>query len=434
MRTKIKVATATCTMIVALGMIGCGGGSTPATPPTGGGTTVIPDYAKKVDMDISMAKKALNLVDDGTVYGALSANMAVPMDDYGIKGGIYFGGGTLSKMMSLVFERLGFFGGCRDLYGKYAKALSSVDEGELNITVPCAYSGDYVLNAKWYSLYGDDVVNLTEDITFNNCVHNTEINVMGGFTSGRKYTYSGTMKFDMNGTRIGSTEHYNYAIDVSSFSFKRIDIATNIVRNEVTADLTADIEWYRAWSGPDIRRSDIAFDGNMEGSDYNSTGGKEDYFKVDAKEFTAKAQRNDVLETKKIEFGGYTFVAPDMNESHSGFLYGENFIADYTAEGDMHTTSYNGVIGSKCLGGSVEFSTAVVWDTNESMPDIGVPPTNGTTPYIGTTTIAGANGTAIVQFAPIAGKAAGTIIMEGDVTIPTPMTLPEMKDENCTIF
>jgi len=98
------------------------------------------------------------------------------------------------------------------------------------------------------------------------------------------------------------------------------------------------------------------------------------------------------------------------------------------------TAQFDGVLGTKCLGGSVEFATPLAWDVNSSMPDWdGNVHGHAQTPFAGKTTIMGADDAkAVLEFGEEGGKAYATLRMEDDTAVPAKTALPDLLDENCT--
>jgi len=433
MRTNIKVATASCAVIVALGMIGCGGGGTPATPPAGG-TAVTPDYAKKVDMNLDVAKGALNIV-----YGGDSELYAM----VGMSATAQETRGKYKKGMSEIpFMLLNFLDKFTHKYydGRYeVKAPARPDDRNVTLTFSCAYSGSYTVHEEYeyIDMDSEESDKYLKEYTFDACVHNAPVNMRFDTDTPppqNRFSYSGNLRFDVEysdaGCCTGMGEE-KISLEANSFVFSVTENGKKI--QDLSANFAASFDIYES---DDLEKYNISMDGDIDAADYNATSGEKiDAFAIKTKEYQYRGR----MERERyfdLNMDGYAFVAPDMNESHAGYLYGDGFKTVWQQDAnddDLWDIRFDGVLGTACLGGSVEFETTVAWDVNETMPDFDGNSDHPYTPFAGRTTITGASSTAEITFGKTTDpKSWAQIGMVGE-TPEAKTTIVKIMDENCTI-
>jgi len=430
MKTSIKVTTAVCAAVVSMGVIGCGGGSsTPAAD-----DPVVPSYAQKVTMDVPTAKKALNLI-----YGTPD---------------IYMGfSGASAQMQSssmepakskLTFIPLALVNMLNDFTEEYAggavKLSRDTESDEANITIDCAYSGTVTIDEKYEytELHGLDKYIYFKKYTFNECVHSAPIElIFDPYTTeeGYRFSYNGALSFQLDYTGLDSSDVEVASIVADGFHFTATEDGKK--EREFTANFSGSFSNYEE-DISNFYKFDVAVNGDIDMAEYNTTSGeKTASFVVKAIDFNYKGDRNEATRYASMLLDGYAYVAPDMNESHAGYLYGEDFTAAFqgdTDDDDIWSMDVNGGLGTACLGGTVEFDTVASWEINESMPDYDGDFSYPQTPYAGKMTIAGAENKAELTFGKTEDpKAWAQIGMEGEVPEPK-TTIVKIMDENCTVF
>lgn len=444
MKTHLKIITVTLATAVTMGLVGCGSSSTTPPPPPDvvddNDTVVVPDYAKKVTMDVDTAKKALGLALDGdTLWMGFQSANAPRISGEKIIGGSFFGfaEGILSFLNDFTHQ----YGGD---YGEKVKALDTYGD-ESNLTLSCAYAGSYTIHEKWTEVETVDARSnqYQKEYTFNSCVHNAAIDM--NFdplappppSHSYRYSYNGLIGLKYTYLEADGIDDGDIAIETSSFDFSLTEDGKKV--QSLKADFDASFKQYRA-DGDDAGsiRFDMTMDGVIDAAEFNATSGeKTSSFVAKATELKYKGDGYDSGSEFNIgiDLDGYLSIAPDMNASHEMYLYGEAFKLNVNASTeDTVNISINGVLGAKCLGGSVAFVTSQEWTIDENMPDI-----DGEydwTPFVGKTTIEGSDATAVLEFGKTADpKAYATLVMEGTAPVAADRkSLYNIIDDSCSLL
>jgi len=402
MKTELKIAALVCT--AAIGIVGCGGSSTPAADVD----PVVPEYATLVEADAEVAETALNLVS----------------------------GGMDGRIASLEFEDADTLGLDPTVY---PTGVDPSEESELNITMPCAYEGNYTLEIKNSFTEMRDIVQGSSfaKITFDQCVHNRGI-FLGEFVmrledDAMKYSYSGIRSMQRDFTEMDGIWSMKMTHIAENFTGVASDLSGKKYR-EVAMNMSHSMEKYEA---ADVRKKTKNWNGTTVRKIYNEEGILDSSRSLEFINFEFKKGRVNNQMTAVINgYEGITEIDDEGNITEE-FIYGENFteIKSWvrTDSGTIRSESYDGVLGTHCFGGAVNFETSVVWETNSSQPDINGD--EGTTPYVGTLTVNGASeSVAVVNFATNdANESFGTITVDGVES--DPMTRPEMSEgaEDCEV-
>jgi hypothetical protein len=438
MRANIKMATAVCAVVLGLGMVGCGSSNTPATPPAaGGGTpTVTPDYAKKVDMNLDLAKGALNIVyGDNTDLYAMAGMSATAQEAKRKRG---------EGMSEIPYMLLSFLQKFTHQYsggGGYPgkKTATRPEDHNVTLTFSCAYSGSYTVHEQVVviDMGSEESYKFLKEYTFDACDHDSPIEMDfddAALPPQYHFNYSGNLRFDVEYSDAGccpGVDKEKVSLEANSFVFSATEDGKKV--QDLSANFAASFDMYET---SNVYKYDIAMDGDVDAAEYNATSGeKVESFALKTKEYQYRG-REERKRYFDLNMDGYAFVAPDMNVSHAAYIYGDGFKVVYQGDAsdqDLWDVRFNGVLGTSCLGGSVAFETTAAWDVNTTMHDYDDGTGYPKTPFAGKTTIAGADSKAEITFGKTADpKSWAQIGMVGEAP-EAKTTIIKIMDENCTV-
>ena len=438
MKTNLKLATVACATVVGLGVIGCGGsGGTPPPPPPPPPPPVVgvPAYATPVDVNETTARKVLHFLYDGgfvahsvTAAAASKSPLALETVESAIGGPRSFQD-ILFSLFENIFQFIHIGVGSPDKVKaktSFGMAPTDTESGETNITMDCSVSGTFTLEKKWGWSDGPGAGEeyFSMKVTFDQCVHNTALfeDIMNHLTpDDYQYTYNGSFGFDAEWKDLGVVGMDSVAFDADHLTER----VTNSGINAMAFDMNAKGK-LKAEGGHGYNKFAFDMNGTAGGEDFdeNGTSTGKGVFEVEAFSMMSKQARSGDLRRQELNIDGYI----GMEETNSTgdvekmYIYGKDAVQksvkDYSpAVGHMTTNFYSGTLGLPCISGAVDLATPVVWDTNSTQTDVSAPSNTGRTPFIGTTTISGANSTvATVNFDENSAspkESFGTITVDG---------------------
>jgi len=377
--------------IVGIGIVGCGGGSGSTDVP-GSTTPDVPNYAKQVDANQTTAKKALKALGyagRGSIYSAKS------IKDVENKP---FSNSTLNNFKKLMITKKTF------------DNLDDSGEDSIDKDVNCSISGKYHIIGEKHET--DNEKNTTYEITFKNCVDDnllTDDFIVALKKSNYQYIHNGYLKYIEN---IKDDEDSN--IRSLKLAIERKNLTVVEKEDNVTISKFTDNLKFENYSlNSDDKHSDqFKINGNYKYE--NKDDGEQYSYELEAKNYESSYNwdRNKLIE--KNYLNGYVSEKDtDNNKTETYYIYAKDLKGEFKRlTDDTLSETYSGVIGNKCLGGSVELATPTTWETNTTLEDV-----NGThnTPYKGVLKVKGANNSvATIQFAiDDNNKTYGTITANG---------------------
>jgi hypothetical protein len=423
-----------------MGIVGCGGSSSGGSEPVEESA-----YNKPVNVDEETARTALNVAFGGIGLLPDSASATSKGDDSALSDSKNVGVQMMERLRSLKVA-------------ESVKAQYMPEEQEISLTgLPCSVSGTYDLYTKheYNSMPippegGADQTISTYKLTFHDCKTGLYDPILeGAFANLLENPYNGETYILYNGSlETIRTETYG---DINYEAIHRVEGVVNA--NNLTATIGDDVEnmlisananltFSESSIGYMYPLSELSFDINGTLSlmdDYGSLA-------FEAQEFglSLNYQSDPGGHDEKITLNGYAGLTMTQNEpmvmaapaedgpmSETLYLYAENLVIDQSSrEENITTTTVDGVLGLPCFGedgGTVEYDTLTDIKLDSQLYD--VDGYQGETPFVGTTTISGANASvATVNFDKNDSNITSGTITIGDVTT-EPDSLPDMIEE-----
>ena len=388
MKRSSKWMTIMSASVIAMGIVGCGGGGDVAAE--------IPDYAKKVVVDQTVAEKAMSMLNYNGVYSI-----------------------TPKKMTS------------------YEATLPTEDREDSNETENCEYNGTYTTEIS----YQEDTS--TRVYYFNHCLHNYPlgfIKIKTSASTNTRYYHEGSIKYNQTKTSSSDENNTKTEITYNAFVFKTYYNSGDLLIEE------------REQSGSTFYDNTEKATEDIYIVTENYTNHTKQYDKTSGELVTDKTKVSDHFNASTVAvdnqytttYNGYISANYENNSSLNTYLYMKDFVTMYQydhASGFLHE-SYNGTVGSSCFGGAIDVETTLQWDGNQSLVEVPsmeedtATPLIGImgrviTPYTGETVIKGLDSQVTIRFGQNdENQTYGQFIYE-DGTRSDPMRRSDMRSEAC---
>ncbi len=375
--------------MIAMGIVGCGGGGDVAAE--------IPDYAKKVEVNQTVAEKAMSMLN----YNGINSM-------------------TPRKITS------------------NEATLPSVENEDSNETENCEYNGTYTTEIS----YQEDTV--TYVYYFDHCMHNYPLGFRKIKTSASTdagYYHEGSIKYRQTKTSSNDENNTKTEITYNAFVYKEYYYSVLVK------------EWEQSGS--------TFYDNTKKATEdiyivtENYTNHTKQYDKTSGELVTDRTKVSDHFNASTVTVGnqstttynGYISTNYENNSSLNTYLYLKDFVTMYQYDHDsgLIQESYNGTVGSNCFGGAIDVETTHQWDGNQSLAEVpsmeedtAIPKALGIvmlygvkTPYTGETLIKGQDSQVTIRFGQNDENQTYGQFFYQDGTISDPMRRSDMQSEEC---